>query len=228
MISIESYNKMNDISNIINEFNNNVNNFDKDFKYKNEEYNEYQNFLKNVFDSYNYFTKDALLKICGLSGSKKEDEYYSNFIFTNIFQIKYFLKKFNVWGNMNKDIQEFYETILKFYIKFNNIIHINEFKADKLQKLNNKWFYDEIELLQNQPFIYFDILETNELIYFYFNNDNELSRSKTFEGFTNAPLLFMSSAPQKYKSVAHLYKNYEFHKYFDNLIEFFTKIKELQ
>lgn len=166
MVKINN-NYQSNLKNMIDEYDKNFNNFNDTFE-EDDNFNIFKEYFNNIINSY-YHIKN-LNPFSLLFDSNNDTNKYIEFIENNIFSIKYYLKKFLVWNNLNEEIKNFYESLIKMYINFNNVININDFEVEKLNKINGKYFYKDIELKNNIPFIFFEL--SNEFIYYYLNDKN--------------------------------------------------------
>lgn len=111
--------EFNNITNKIDEFNQN-------FKYFENKYSiEKMEYLNKILKIYFDFKTQSPLDI--LFENNPEFKNNIKFIENQIFQIKYNLMKYDYWHNLSDEVKKFYNDLLQLYILFNNIIHIDKF-----------------------------------------------------------------------------------------------------
>lgn len=223
MTQINNYQINLKLKNMIDEYDKNFNTFNDTFE-EDENFNIFKEYFNTIINAYYHIKNINPFSL--LFENNAETSNYIKFIENNLFSIKYFLKKFLVWDNLNEEIKKFYESLIKMYIIFNNVININDFEADKLNKINDKYIYKDIEIKKNIPFVYFEL--SNEFIYYYLNDDNIIIKNRSIDKFNHSIIILMSSNPEKFKLIKSLYKDYEIFKYIDKLIEFKKCIEELE
>lgn len=214
---------MNKVSNnfnfdiFISEFNEKFNKYSID-KIDNEEKEQY---FYNIVNAYYYLNSINPFDI--LFDDDMREKINKLEIEKNIFKVKYNLIKFNLWDLLNEEIKKYYEMMIKIYIKFYNIIDLQKFESKLLTKIKDEYYYNNSKIENEKPFIFLEF--ENEFIYYYFKNGllyyeciNKINCGRLNligDGIYNF---------DKYK----FKKNNELFKYFDNIIEFDKKIKELQ
>lgn len=208
------------LKNIIDEYDKNLTTFNDTYE-NDENFNIFKDYFNNVIDSYYHIKNINSFSL--LIENDEDTNKYIHFIENNI---KYFLKKFLVWDSLNKEIKNFYESLLRMYKYYNNIININDFQYEKLKKINEKYYYNDIEIRKNKPFIYFEL--SNEFIYYYINDNNIIVKNRTNDKFNHSIIILITINPNKFKMIKSLYKDYEIYKYIDKIIELKNSIEYLE
>lgn len=145
-IQIDNYKS--NLKNMIDEYDKNLTTFNDTYE-NDENFNIFKDYFNNVRDSYYHIKNINSFSL--LIENDEDTNKYIHFIENNLFSIKYFLKKFLIWISLNVEIKNFNELLLIIYKYYNNIININDFQHKKFKKINEKYYYNDIEIRKNKP-----------------------------------------------------------------------------